>query len=137
MTKNKILQLRVSDYTIELLDELSKRLGLTKSETIRRCLNCMNEQKIEKIEKMFGIDVIETILPFDGAYNIIDFGIIGNYLKGAGFWIDLKANFNIGLNQGFSYGQTSVTFTGDQVFVSGGFLNDIQNALKILYSSHR
>ena len=37
MEKNKTLQLRVSDYTLNRLNELADKFGLSKSETIRNC----------------------------------------------------------------------------------------------------
>lgn len=135
MTKDKTLQLRVSDFTINRLNELANKYGLSKSEVVRRSLECMDEKTMDK---MLGIDILKIIFPFDGAYEVIDFGIIGdNYLSGKGFWIDLKANFKIGISKGFNYGATVISFDENRVYVRGGFLKDIQNALGILYSSKR
>lgn len=133
MTKDKTLQLRVSDYTLEQLDRLSKKMGLTKSETIRRSLSCMEENTMDK---MFGIDILTIVLPFNGAYDVKDFGIIdNNYLSGKGFWIELTANFKIAITNGFRFRETEISFDNNNVHIRGGFLNDIQNALSMLYNS--
>lgn len=88
------------------------------------------------MDKMFGIDILETVLPFNGAYDVKNFGIIdNNYLSGKGFWIELTAHFKIGITNSFSFGATTISFDDSNVHVKGGFLNDIQNALAMLYNS--
>lgn len=133
MLNNKTLQIRVSDYTLERLEELSKSTGWSKSEVIRRSLDCMNEKNMDAL---FGVDVLKTVLPFDGHFKVVSFGLAGNsYLDGKGFKIKFECDFDIGLTHNFQCGPTHVSFDGRNVCLTGGFLNDIQNALNILYSS--
>ena len=133
--KEKIIRVRIDDYTDEKLRMLEEQYQISRSEIVRRSISMFQNGAVNK---MFGTDIVEMLIPFGEAYNAINFGIVGdNYLLGKGFWIDLKANFLIGLTNGFKYGATEISFKGYDVHVEGGFLNDIQNALAILYSSHR
>ena len=133
--KEKILRVRIDDYTDEKLKTLEADYGLTRSEIVRRSLDIF---ETGKINDLFGVDMLKMLLPFKGAYNLKDFGIVGNdYLRGKGFWLILTTNFQIGLTKGFEYGGTQIKFNGNTVKVNGGFLNDIQKGLEILYSSKR
>lgn len=131
--KDKILRVRIDDYTDEQLLLLEKRYEISRSEIVRRCISMFQNGTVNKL---FGVDILEIFLPFEGAYDVIDHGIVeNNYLSGKGFWLNLKANFRIGLAHGFTHGATTIDFKGNSVYVNGGFLNDIQSALAILYSS--
>lgn len=133
--KDKILRVRIDDYTDEKLHSLEEQYQISRSEIVRRSISMFQSGAVNK---MFGVDIVKMLIPFNGAYDAWDFGIVDdNYLSGKGFWIDLKANFKIGLTKGFKYGATEVSFNESDVHVEGGFLNDIQNALAILYSSNR
>lgn len=41
MSKNKYIPVRISEEDYEKLDYLKKKYGITKSEVMRRALNCM------------------------------------------------------------------------------------------------
>lgn len=133
--KNKVLRVRIDDFTDQQLRDLEEKYQISRSEIVRRSISMFQSGKVND---MFGVDIVRMLLPFDGAYDAIDFGIVGNnYLAGKGFWIRLIANFDIGITKGFNMGATAISFNGREVLVNGGFLDDIQRALAILYNSRR
>lgn len=135
MEKDRVFQIRLSEFTANRLSDLATQYGVSKSEMVRRAIDSVGAQNLEKL---FGVDVAGVILPFGDAYTLRNFSVIdGDYLSGKGFQMELEASFEIGLTAGVTAGATTIAFEGNVVYVNGGFLRDIQNALKMLYSSRR
>ncbi|MBP3543531.1 MAG: ribbon-helix-helix protein, CopG family [Lachnospiraceae bacterium] len=139
MKKDKLLQVRLDEYTDKALAQLEQKYNMNRSELIRRCIGLFQNGKIGGILVM---DVIDTILRFGGAFTILDYGFPENDYLNNGFYIRLLANFKVGLNCGeVPYGSTIIKLykedRGDIVEVNGGYLNDIENALKIVVASKR
>ena len=130
---DKLLRVRIDDYMDMRLRELEQRFNLSRSEIVRRSISMFENNTISQL---FGPEVAAVLIPFNNAYDLIDFGTVGeSYLLGKGFWLKLKANFPIGLSNGFDIGTTKVSFSGDIVYIEGGFLNNIQSALNIIFNS--
>ena len=133
MEKDKILKVRIDDYTDKRLSDLEKKYGLTRSEIVRRSIGAYDA---DLLHSLFVTDMMDLVLSFGGAYTLENFGIAGkNYLEGNGFWIVVKANFKVTLTSGFTYGAIKVSITDNSVHIDRGFLQDIHNILSMIYSS--
>ena len=83
------------------------------------------------MEMLFRDDIKAFVDKFDGRFELIDYGFPDNdYIKN-GFWIELKANFNITISS-FKVGKINFIIDGNQIYVDRGFLNDIGFGLRMI-----
>ena len=133
MEKDKFLKIRIDDYTDKKLHELETKYKMTRSEVVRKSIGAFDHNMVTGI---FGTEMMDMLLPFDGAYSLISYGIAGkSYLEGQGFWVRVRANFQYTLNRDFKVGSINVRLEQSEIFIDSGFLRDIQGVLAIVYSS--
>lgn len=83
------------------------------------------------MELIFQEDIEKFVAGFGGKFELIDFGFPNNdYIKN-GFWLRLKANFNIRMKS-FDVGNIHFEINGSEVYVNKGFLNDIAYGLRMI-----
>ena len=83
------------------------------------------------MELIFREDIEKFIAKFGGKFDLIDFGFPNNDYLSNGFWLHLKANFNI-RTKSFDVGSIHFEITGREVYVNKGFLNDIEFGLNMI-----
>lgn len=136
MIKNQTVQVRLDEYTNNKLRALENKYNLSKSEIIRKSIAMFENGTINDL---FGVDIAEMLLPFDGNFSLLDFGMAGNsWLDGDGFWLKLSSKIPIQISS-FKYGSIDVTIDSERntVYIPKGFLNDIQNILSIIIRASR
>lgn len=81
--------------------------------------------------KSFRQEIQDSINKFGGRFELIDCGISGHNYQKFGFWLKLKANFNITVSS-FNVGSINFIIDGNEIYVDRGFLNDIEFGLRMI-----
>ncbi len=83
------------------------------------------------MEYLFEEDIKNFVDQFNGRFELIDFGFPNNeYLK-YGFWLKLRANFDVH-TKSFKVGVINFIINGRDIYVDRGYLNDIAYGLSMI-----
>lgn len=123
--KNVRLDLRLTESQAEDLKYCADKLKTSRTDIINKGVN---EVKM----KLFEEEIKNFIKGFEGKYTLLDYGISGDDYLSNGFWLKLRANFNVQISS-FDYGGIRFEITGNDIYVNKGYLNEIGAGLCMIH----